>query len=121
MILRLLVLFTLAALLLTSCLGRKAVPEGASGAEIYVLQNCRLCHEEDGSGSGRGPALGQLRTNWTVEQLVSYLSDPAPFIEADPRLKKLEDTHSLPMPRYHNLTEQQRSRLAVWLLERFGG
>jgi len=96
------------------------VPEGASGADIFVLQNCRQCHEDDGSGSGRAPALGNLRANWTTDQLVLYLFDPAPFIAADARLKKLEDDHSLEMPRYHNLTEDQRTVLAAWLLDRFG-
>lgn len=120
MIVRFLVLLALASLALTSCLGRKPVPEGASGAEIFVLQNCRQCHEEDGSGSGRGPALGNLRANWTADQLVSYLADSKPFIEADARLKKLEDSHSLVMPRYHNLTDDQRGVLAAWLLDRFG-
>ncbi len=113
-------IFALLAIALASCLGRKPVPEGATGAQIYVLQNCKLCHEPDGSGSDRAPALGGLREHWTRDRLVLYLFDPAPIIAADPRLKELEDTHSLPMPRYHNLTEEQRGVLADWLLETFG-
>ncbi len=110
----------LASVLLASCLGRRSVPEGATGAEIFVLQNCKLCHEADGSGSKRGPALKGLREHWTEAKLVDYLFDPKPFIEASPRLKELEKTHSLPMPRYHNLTEAQRGELAGWLLDQFG-
>lgn len=117
---RILTLVALASIVLCSCLGRRPVPEGASGAEIFVLQNCKLCHEPDGSGSGRGPALRKLRQYWTEEQLVVYLFDPAPMIAADPRLKEQEDRHSLPMPRYHNLSEEQRRVLAGWLLEEFG-
>lgn len=110
----------LAPLVLASCLGRKPVPPGATGEEIYALQNCRLCHAEDGSGTKRGPALGDLRANWTVERLVEYLFDPQPVVDADERLRALDEQFSLPMPRYHNLTEEQRRELGHFLLERFG-
>jgi len=120
MMTRILIALALVSVLLSSCLGRKPVPEGASGAEIFVLQNCQLCHEADGSGSRRGPALGNLGAHWTQAELVDYFFDPAPAIAASTRLQEYEDKHSLSMPRYHNLTEEQRVELAGWVLTKFG-
>ena len=105
------------AFLLSGCLGRRPVPEGATGDQIYVLQNCKLCHKADGRGGKRAPKLENLSRHWTVERLALYLDDPEPIIAEDERLGVKE--YSLPMPSYRNLTLEQRTTLAEWLLQTY--
>ena len=105
--------------LLPGCLGRRPVPEGATGDQIYVLQNCKLCHKADGSGGRRGPKLEDLTRHWSVERLVLYLEDPEQIIADDERLLSREDDFTLSMPSYRNLTFEQRTTLAEWLLQTY--
>ena len=111
-----------AALLLSlhvasACSLREDPPPGASGADIYALQNCANCHGQLGRGSSLGPPLASLGRHWTSELLVEYLADPRLFVERDERLAALSAEYSGQMSRYDNLSVEQRRVLAEWLLE----
>ncbi len=111
-----------AALLLSlyvasACTLRKDPPPGASGVDIYALQNCANCHGQLGRGNALGPPLSSLARHWTRELLVEYLADPRPFVERDERLTALDAEYSGQMSRYDNLSVEQRRVLAEWLLE----
>jgi mono/diheme cytochrome c family protein len=107
------------ALVLALALGcslRRDPPPGATGAEIYVYQNCANCHGENGEGRSQGPALAGLASSWELDALVGFLADPDPFVERDPRLAALLEEHSGEMSSYANLTREERTVLAAWLL-----
>ncbi|MEN8162274.1 MAG: cytochrome c, partial [Myxococcota bacterium] len=100
----------------TACSSRVDPPPGASGEEIYALQNCANCHGERGEGRSLGPPLRELAASWTVADLGRYLARPADFIERDPRLRSLDAEYTAEMNRYDNLTDDERRVLAEWLL-----
>ena len=109
--------FVVPALFLLACSLRQQPPPGASGAEIYRLQNCANCHGEEREGTRRGPPLAGLDEHWTAERLAEYLSDPGATIAGDARLRAMdEDFGSSNMGRYDNLDPEQRRTLAAWLL-----
>jgi cytochrome c553 len=104
--------------LLGACLFRRQPPPGASGAEIYRLQNCANCHGEAREGTRLGPPLADLRAHWSAARLAEYFLDPRPVIEQDARLVELDRSFgSSDMGRYDNLDLEQRTHLAEWLLE----
>lgn len=100
-----------------ACSFRRQPPPGASGAEIYRLQNCANCHGEEREGTRRGPPLAGLRSNWSAERLAEYLADPPAMVANDARLALFDEQFgSSDMGRYDNLDMEQRTRLAAWLL-----
>lgn len=100
-----------------ACSFRRQPPPGASGAEIYRLQNCANCHGEEREGTRRGPPLAGLRANWNAERLAEYLVDPPAMVARDARLVAYDEQYgSSDMGRYDNLDLGQRSTLAAWLL-----
>ena len=102
----------------TACSSRVDPPPGASGADIYALQNCANCHGERGQGTEHlGPPLRDLAASWTVADLGRYLARPEEFLERDPRLRALDAEYTSEMNRYDNLTDDERRVLAEWLLE----
>ena len=105
-----------AALVAAACISRRPPPEGADGPTIYEYQGCYVCHGDDGGGKSLGPALRGLSANWTREELVHFFVDPDAACEADARLAELRGRYPAAMAKYDNLTEEQRTRLAEWLL-----
>ncbi len=100
-----------------ACIFRRQPPPGASGAEIYRLQNCANCHGEEREGTRRGPPLAGLSANWSAERLAEYLADPPAMVANDARLAAYDEQYgSSDMGRYDNLDLALRSTLAAWLL-----
>jgi cytochrome c553 len=107
-----------AALLGSACLFRRQPPPGASGPEIYALQNCANCHGDEREGTRRGPRLTGLRAHWTVERLAEYFVDPRAVVARDARLGGLDEQFGASdMGSYANLDLALRTTLARWLLE----
>ena len=103
--------------LLPACLFRRQPPPGASGAEIYRLQNCANCHGKAREGTRLGPPLEGLAQHWTRARLAEYLVDPRPLVASDARLSALDQHYgSSDMGRYDNLDLALRTALADWLL-----
>lgn len=100
-----------------ACSSRIPPPPGAGGAEIYRLQNCANCHGDSGEGNFLGPALENLKRDWNLPDLVSFLADPGPFLAKNGRLATLRKAYPAAMSRYDNLDENQLGVLARWLLE----
>lgn len=100
------------------CTARKDPPADAAGGQIYEFQNCQNCHGRNGEGTALGPPLAKLSSHWTRAALTQYLADPEAAARTDERLGALANAYSGRMTRYDNLSEEQRSVLAGWLLER---
>jgi mono/diheme cytochrome c family protein len=113
----LVVLFTLVLVLVGACSSRQAPPPGATGDQIYALQNCAKCHGVDRYGNEKGPPLVNLERQWTRDTLADFLRDPKAVVEVDERLAAIKDQYPLGMGRYNKLSESQRLVLADWLLE----
>lgn len=111
-----LLLFSLLVLLPLACSFRRDPPPGASGSEIYRLQNCANCHGEAREGTRLGPALKGLKPHWDPERLARYLADPRAMLAEDPRLRALDQEYSNNMGRYDNLNIGQRRTLAWWMI-----
>jgi len=100
----------------SACSLRQDPPPGASGAEIYRLQNCANCHGDRGEGTSRGTALRELGLHWTRDDLADFLADPDVVLTRDARLQAQRRPFSGAMSRYDNLTQDERERLAEYLL-----
>ena len=110
------VLVSIALVLGGACSLRQAPPPGATGDEIYALQNCANCHGLDRKGMPNGPALADLERHWTRDTLAEFLRDPKAFVKTDARVAALKNQYSTGMGRYDALTLDQRLVLASWLL-----
>lgn len=103
-------------LLTLACSFRRDPPPGASGAEIYRLQNCANCHGDKREGTRNGPPLRGLAAHWDAERLARYFADPRALVAEDARLRALDQEYSGDMGRYDNLNLGQRRTLAWWLI-----
>lgn len=103
-------------LVVAACSFRTPPPPGASGEEIYRLQNCANCHGEAGEGKSLGPPLRGLSAHWDRERLARFFADPKPFVAEDARVAELLRKYPAPMSRYDNLDREQRLVLADWVL-----
>lgn len=101
-----------------ACVFRRQPPPGATGDEIYRLQNCANCHGDEREGTRRGPPLAGLRAHWTDARLAEYFVDPRAVVVQDARLSALDEAFgSSDMGPYANLDRELRTTLAKWLLE----
>lgn len=108
------------ALLLVACSAPPDEPVAAgapvqvspSGAELWVSQNCALCHGPDGASAWwrPGPDLLPNLHRWTAPALAAYIADP---MLAARNMERLDGTG---MPGYPHLTVSERLRLARYVL-----
>lgn len=96
------------------CSGRGAAP--ATPEASYRERTCYRCHGADRSGTEIGPPLRSLREHWDADALVRYIADPAPFRDADPRIRELVDRYNGRLMRGVDLPEDEARALAEWLL-----
>lgn len=108
--------FLVLPFLVLACSFRRDPPPGASGSEIYRLQNCANCHGDAREGTRNGPALRSLKAHWDPERLARYFDDPRAMVAEDARLQALDQEYSGDMGRYDNLNLGQRRTLAWWLI-----
>jgi cytochrome c553 len=95
--------------------GQAGAPAGLDGAGIYAKASCGSCHGDDRGGTPVAPRLLTLKQNWTVNQLVQYLIDPAGFISNDSRLMAQSQKFTTKMPT-PEIGKEERYTLAKWLL-----
>ena len=81
--------------------------------QAYLNAGCPRCHGSDRSGGPQGPPLKGLKANWTREEILLFLKDPAR--NRDARLKALSDRYNAQMPTFA-LAEETRRMLADYLL-----
>jgi hypothetical protein len=103
-----------AVVLAASCGGE--TERSLGGTELYQLHNCGTCHGAAGEGRSLGPPLTGLRAHWKREDLAAFLLDPPSAIAADPRLQAISRSFPSRMLSYRNTTEDERLRLADFLL-----
>jgi cytochrome c551/c552 len=107
----------LAAAILSACDSEPKKPRSElSGAELFSESRCGSCHGGDRRGSWMGPPLEGLAAHWSTEDLARYLRDPLPVIEATPRLSKMRRKYPATMRPFGELTKDERTRIARWLL-----
>ena len=87
------------------------------GATLFNRNGCMACHGMNRQGGSLGPTLKGLAEHWSVEQLVAYLEDPKGYAAQDERLRVQGEAFRSPMPPYANLSVEERTTLAAWLLE----
>ena len=100
-----------------ACSTPRSSPRSAGGARIYRMQHCSHCHGEERQGKLHSPPLTDLARNWTHDTLVEYLTAPAAFVARDPRLSREARKYSSRMGPSNDMTAEERSVLADWLLE----
>lgn len=113
-------LLALAALTLAAC----AKDEGAGsetssdpGLALFNEVRCNSCHGPEAQGIARmGPALRDIKANWTEEELERYFVDPAPFRTSKPHLEELAKDYFAHMRAFPELSAEQRTLLARWTL-----
>ncbi|MBU0473047.1 MAG: cytochrome c [Bacteroidetes bacterium] len=86
-------------------------------AENLIAKNkCASCHGRDLNGSGMGPSLINLSTNWEKDDLVSYLQNPSSFLSSA-RMAMLKDKYGQDMPAFKNMSAEELDALASFLLD----
>jgi mono/diheme cytochrome c family protein len=70
-----------------------------AGWQGYVDLNCAACHGEAREGKRSGPVLTGLAEYWSVDQLVSYLTDPDAMVKSNPRLAYKAEKFAIGMPK----------------------
>ena len=87
------------------------------GKAVFEDWECAMCHGENREGDEGGPPLTGLDTNWTVDTLAQYVSDPQAFIEKDARLREVSESYpDTEMPAYDVFPAEERRALAAYLL-----
>lgn len=91
-------------------------PTSVTPEELIAKNKCQTCHGRDLNGSGMGPSLENLSTNWDKTNLISYLQNPSAFLNSE-RMKMLSDRYGREMPAVENLTNEELDMLADYLLK----
>ena len=89
----------------------------AIGESLYDEWDCSVCHGDAGEGSDLGPTLSGLDSNWKLDELAEYISEPERFIADDPRLQKLKTAFpDMAMPAYDAIPAESRRLLAAYVM-----
>lgn len=88
------------------------MPVDASG--IFKASNCILCHKEDMSGSGLGPALKNIASEWNREELLKYVRDASKYDDSGKRLSH-DPKYTMVMPPFPG-SDADLDALVNWLL-----
>lgn len=95
------------------------LPPDSPGFALFQRMRCDTCHGADANGLPRiGPPLHGIAANWTREELVAYLQDPAPFRASKPHLQQVAQGYMAHMRPFPELSEKERGVLGDWLLAR---
>ena len=92
--------------------GSRKLPNG----RMLFVEKCALCHGEDGRGNMMGPDLSPGIEHWTEEALIAYIPDAEAYAAESPRLLELREKHSPHMTKFPDLTPDQLTALARFVL-----
>ncbi|MFO1010007.1 MAG: cytochrome c [Planctomycetota bacterium] len=87
-----------------------------TGPEVFRLQGCITCHGQDGHGTQMAPDLRVVKTLWTREELVKYVSNAPEYIKTNERLKEQKKRYTLNMPVYAGLRRQEIENVVDYVL-----
>ena len=90
------------------------VSSDSTPEELYDVAGCAACHGKDRWGTEQAPSLQGLSANWSVAKLAAYIAEPS--AHRDARLEQIADEYEAEMPGSDFLSQEQRERLAEWLL-----
>jgi mono/diheme cytochrome c family protein len=93
-----------------------APPTPAPGRLVYLTESCPTCHGRDRMGTNTGPPLQHLRSRWEGPKLVRFLHGPAPFKQADARLRGISERYRSDMPAMFSADEGRVQVLVQYLL-----
>lgn len=102
-------------LALAACGGPDAGP-GLTGAQLYELHGCAVCHGAGGEGRSLGPPLVGLAAHWERAALAEFLREPDVAVAADERLAEVARRFPSRMKPYRNTTGEERLRIADFVL-----
>jgi mono/diheme cytochrome c family protein len=100
--------------LVTACAPEPNAPR--SGAQLYREQNCVQCHGPTGEGTQLGPSIADKLSYWKRESLAEFLADPIAYSARDERLAAQGKQYLTPMVKFLTLSEDERLRIADYVL-----
>ncbi|MBI9072871.1 MAG: cytochrome c [Melioribacteraceae bacterium] len=93
----------------------ETVKKEVDALSLMASNRCFMCHTKSLAGSGAGPDIRTVSENWEKEDLVKYLKNPKDFAD-DLRLAELRSKYRSPMTGVNNLTDEEITRIADYLL-----
>jgi mono/diheme cytochrome c family protein len=88
-----------------------------AGRQVYERLDCQSCHGFRREGKRTAPPLTGLVQYWSEEDMIRYLEDPAPVVEATPRLAYRLEQYPIAMPGYADkASEEELQELARYML-----
>ncbi len=108
--------FSLVTLALAAIVSMACGPQDPE--KLYADLGCPRCHGFHLEGNRYGPALDRLEEDWdSAETIGTYLRDPQPIVENDPRLSAQDTEYELKMQKVVDASDKDLAVLAKWLLE----
>jgi mono/diheme cytochrome c family protein len=109
--------FCLVMVGISSC-GKKTAQSEATviGKDLFVSNECTLCHGAEGIGKSAAPALRGLMQYWTKDELVKYFQDPAGVAKNIPRLAARRGNYPRMMPSFSDQPKSDLEKLAEYVL-----
>jgi cytochrome c551/c552 len=84
---------------------------------LFEENACVDCHGEDRKGSEAAPSLFGIRAHWTEAKLMKYFYNPEFYMVSDPTVLARNPGYEITMPPFLDMSEEDRSLLARWVLE----
>ncbi|MDP3445327.1 MAG: cytochrome c [Ignavibacteria bacterium] len=95
-----------------------AQSQEVDGLALIKRNNCTTCHGGELQGTKMGPALANLKENWSRDNLINYLRNPSAY-SGDSRFKEYKITFkNIMMPSYGNLDVKDLGKMADYLLSK---
>lgn len=86
------------------------------GQTLVIQLGCITCHGDNLQGTQRGPALADIKTNWTRDGLINYLRNPSSFSSGKRFDDFREKYKSVIMPSFGNRDVKELGKIAEYLL-----
>ena len=97
----------------TAASGDSAAP-AVDASEVFKASNCVMCHKEDMTGSGLGPALKNIAAEWNRDELLKYVKDASKYEDSGKRLSH-DPKYVMVMPPFPG-SDADLEKLVDWLL-----
>ncbi len=86
------------------------------GLTLIKQIGCTNCHGSELQGTQMAPALQNLKSNWSRDNLINYLRNPSSF-GTDNRFAEYKEKYkNIVMPSYNNIDVKNLGKIADYLL-----
>jgi len=95
------------------------VEQNSSDNQAVALYNnlgCVTCHGEDLSGTPMGPSLKSISEFYSRNELISYLQNPASFMDTE-RFLKFKEQYRTVMPSFSNRDIKELGIISDYILK----